>query len=101
MLASAGPQGRFNRAKRGVFNFDEVMPVVLANIAFAGFVFGPIIACLALLIGYGRVQFGLKYKEEPKGRIGGFMMTMVGEKWIEGLVLLCAIKSIFYTSIKF
>lgn len=100
LMASTGPQGRFNRAQRGVFNTDEAMPVVLANITFAGFVFGPVITCLALLVGYGRVQFGLNYKEAPKARGGGFFMSMIGEKWIEGLVLLCAIKGIFFSFIK-
>merc|ERR1712039_874465 len=44
MMADTGPQGRFNRAHRGVFNFDEAMPAVLANIILSGFVFGPIVA---------------------------------------------------------
>eukprot|EP00927_Polykrikos_kofoidii_P014844 TRINITY_DN16558_c1_g1_i1.p1 TRINITY_DN16558_c1_g1~~TRINITY_DN16558_c1_g1_i1.p1 ORF type:complete len:242 (-),score=37.34 TRINITY_DN16558_c1_g1_i1:138-863(-) len=99
LMAGTGAQGRFNRAQRGVFNTDESMPLVLANIIVTGLVFGPIIACLALLIGFGRVVYGLKYKESSKVRGAGLVPATMGEKWVEGLVLLCAIKGIFFTSI--
>jgi len=99
MMAGTGPQGRFNRAQRGVFNSDEMMPMVLTNIVLAGLVFGPIVACLALLIGCSRVLFGVKYKESTKNRLAGFLPSVIGEKWVEGLVLLCAIKGIFFSAI--
>merc|ERR1712039_369826 len=99
MMADTGAQGRFNRAQRGVFNTDEAMPMTLANVVLTGYVFGPVITLLALLIGFGRAQFGLKYKEGPNDRIGGFAIAAIGEKWVEGLLLLCAIKGIFFTSI--
>lgn len=94
MMATTGPQGRFNRAQRGVFNMDEALPLVVVNILLAGFVFGPVIVVVCLLIALGRVIFGLKYKESLKARTAGFLPAMVGEKVLEGLVLLCAIKSI-------
>jgi len=95
LMAGTGAQGRFNRAQRGVFNTDESLPLLVGNIILSGLVFGPIIAGLALLIGFGRVLFGLKYKESPKSRMAGFLPATIGEKWVEGLVLLCAIKGIF------
>eukprot|EP00440_Ansanella_granifera_P016034 gb/GFBE01017418.1/.p1 GENE.gb/GFBE01017418.1/~~gb/GFBE01017418.1/.p1 ORF type:complete len:235 (+),score=48.80 gb/GFBE01017418.1/:1-705(+) len=99
MMANTGPQGRFNRAQRGVFNMDESLPLLLTNTVLAAGVFGPVVALLCLLVAYGRVSFALKYKHDVKGRVAGFMPAMIGEKWIEGLLLLCAIKSIFYGSI--
>lgn len=101
MMATTGPQGRFNRAHRGVFNTDEALPLFLTNTLLAGSVFGPIIACLVLLVAYGRVTFGLKYKNSAKERGAGFLPAVIGEKWTEAFVLLCAIKGIFFTSIPF
>jgi len=95
MMVNTGPQGRFNRAQRGVFNLDESLPLVLVNVLLAGSVFGPVVACLCLLIAYGRVIFAAKYRNAAKERGAGFGLTMIGEKWIEGLVLLSAIMSVF------
>lgn len=101
MMANTGPQGRFNRAQRGVFNTDEVMPLVLTNVILTGSVFGPLVAILAALWAFGRVSFGLKYKVSAKSRISGFLPAVICEKLMENLTLVCAIKGIFYTSIPF
>mmetsp|Transcript_95606 Transcript_95606/g.169777 ORF Transcript_95606/g.169777 Transcript_95606/m.169777 type:complete len:237 (-) Transcript_95606:70-780(-) len=101
MMATTGPQGRFNRAQRGVFNTDEAMPAMLANVILAGSVFGPLVPCVCLLIAYGRVTFTVKYKESVSSRGAGFLPAMIGEKILEGLVLLCAIKTVFYGRIPF
>jgi len=101
MMANTGPQGRWNRAQRGVFNADESMPMVLVNCILAASVFGPVVPCICLLIAYGRVTFTVKYKQSASARLAGFLPAMIGEKLLEGLVLLCAIKSVFYGSIPF
>merc|ERR1712023_187063 len=59
MMANTGPQGRFNRAQRGVFNTDESMPLYIANSILAGAVFGPFVVLLNILVAYGRITFGL------------------------------------------
>lgn len=99
MMATTGPQGRFNRAQRGVFNMDESGPYLMANIVAASSIFGPLVLVLCVLVAYGRVTFARKYKNSLKERTAGFMPAMIGEKWIEGLVLLCAIKGIFNLSV--
>merc|ERR1712187_846629 len=101
LMASTGPQGRFNRAQRGVFNGDETMPVVLMNAVLAASVFGPLVPFLCLLIVYGRITFTKKYKESSASRGAGFLPAMIGEQLVQGLVLLIAIKSIFYERIPF
>mmetsp|Transcript_56087 Transcript_56087/g.88902 ORF Transcript_56087/g.88902 Transcript_56087/m.88902 type:complete len:236 (-) Transcript_56087:99-806(-) len=101
MMASTGPQGRFNRAQRGVFNGDESMPVVLMNAVLSAIVFGPLVPVLCLLIVYGRITFAKKYKELATSRSAGFIPSMIGEQLMQGLVLFTAIKSIFYERIPF
>mmetsp|Transcript_34435 Transcript_34435/g.88327 ORF Transcript_34435/g.88327 Transcript_34435/m.88327 type:complete len:236 (+) Transcript_34435:52-759(+) len=99
MMAGTGPQGRFNRAQRGVINTDEALPLLVPAVVLTSSVFGPMIALLILLWAYGRITFAFKYKESTKARVAGFLPAVVAEKWIDGLVLLCAIKGIFYTHI--
>jgi len=91
MMANTGPQGRFNRAQRALYNMDENLPVVLANTIAVASIFGPVVIGLVLLIAVGRIFFAVKYTESLNARGKGFMLCMLGEKWIEGLLLLCAI----------
>jgi len=96
LMATSGPQGRFNRAQRGVFNTDESMPVVLANVILTGAVYGPLVPCVCLLICYGRVTFTRKYKQASSARAAGFIPSMIGEQIIIGLTLLTVLKSFFH-----
>ena len=61
MMANAGPQGRFNRAQRAVFNYDEALPLFLSGLL------------LNALLGPGR--FWLRGPTEslctPRDRAGG------------------------------
>lgn len=95
LMATTGPQGRFNRAQRAVFNTDELLPLLLAQVVLVGAVFGPIVLGLVLLIACGRITFGFKYKEDLKARVAGFLPSVIGEQWLTGLCLLCAIKGLF------
>jgi len=95
LMAGTGPQGRFNRAQRGVFNTDEALPLVLANTLLTGFVFGPVICIVLLVVMYGRMTFGFKYKEASASRGAGFMPAMIGEGIIAGLLIICTVKGLF------
>ncbi|KAK3283229.1 hypothetical protein CYMTET_9067 [Cymbomonas tetramitiformis] len=101
LMANTGAVGRFNRAQRSVFNTDESMPMFLVNSLLAGSVFGPLVALLAAVVAFGRVRFGLGYTKGTSLRGPGFMCTMIGEKWIEGLVVLIALKSLGGSHIPF
>jgi len=101
LMAGTGPQGRFNRAHRGVFNTDESLPSTLAHTVLAGLVFGPVVVFLAVLVGFGRVTFGKMYKAKGNTRMTGWLPAWIGEKLMEALTLLCAIKGIFFTAIPF
>lgn len=95
MMAGTGPQGRFNRAQRGVFNTDEALPLVLANTLLTGFVFGPVVCIVLLVVMYGRMTFGFKYKQASAARGAGFMPAMIGEGIITGLLIVCTVKGLF------
>ena len=48
MMANAGPQGRFNRAQRAVFNYDEALPLFLSGLLLNALL-GPAALILAVL----------------------------------------------------
>merc|ERR1711924_452964 len=79
MMATTGPQGRFNRAQRGVFNMDESGPYLMANIVAASSIFGPLVLVLCILVAYGRVTFARKYKNAAGDRGAGFFPAVIGE----------------------
>jgi len=99
MMVGTGPQGRFNRAQRGVFNTDESLPLVLANTLLTGFVFGPIVCIVLLIVMFGRITFAFKYKVSAASRSAGFLPSMIGEGIIGGLLIVCTVKGLFYPSI--
>merc|ERR1719382_1418206 len=67
LMANTGWVGKFNRAQRGAFNTDEVLPMVLVNTVLAGCIFGPVVVFTALLGACGRAKFALGYTESPSG----------------------------------
>merc|ERR1712154_658166 len=99
MGANTGLQGRFNRAQRGVFNTDKNLPAVLVQTLLTGFVFGPIVAVVLVLVMLGRVTFGCKYKQSTGARGAGFLPAAIGEGIITGLLIICAIKGIFHPAL--
>jgi len=99
LMANTGAVGRFNRAQRSMYNTDESLPMYLMCTMLAASVFGPIVLLPLLLSAYGRITFARLYIESLTARGAGFLPSMIGEKWTEGLVLLCAIKGIFFKSI--
>eukprot|EP00913_Durusdinium_trenchii_P011245 g10560.t1 len=78
----------------GLARAAESLPCFLVNTLLASSVFGPVTLLPLLLYCYGRLSFTVKYKKSLKERGAGFLPSMIGEKWIEGLVLLSAIKSL-------
>jgi hypothetical protein len=94
LMANTGWAGRFNRAQRGAFNTDESLPIFLMSLVLAGAIFGPAILVVALLAGYGRVTFALKYTEDSSKRGAGLLPAFVAEAWASGLVLFVALVTI-------
>ena len=94
LMASTGAVGRFNRTQRALFNTDESLPLTLTNTILASSVFGPVVLLPLSFYCYGRLSFAVKYRQSLKARSAGFVPSIIGEKWMEGLVLLTAIKSL-------
>eukprot|EP00434_Breviolum_minutum_P024524 symbB.v1.2.021663.t1/scaffold1886.1/size97136/2 len=95
LMVNTGPVGRFNRAQRAAYNMDESIPLMLINTVLSSSIFGPVILLPLLLYCYGRISFGVKYKGSLKKRGAGFTPAIIGEKWMEGLVLFSAIMGLF------
>lgn len=95
MMANTGLPGRFNRAQRGLFNTDENLPLVLVQTLLTGFVFGPLVCIVLLIVILGRITFGCKYKQSSASRGAGFLPSVIGEGIVTGLLILCAVKGIF------
>lgn len=87
--ANAGPQGRFNRAQRACFNYDEALPLFLSGLLLNS-LFGPAALILAILNASGRRAFARAYTNSLEGRGGGFVLAIAPEHVSAALNLLIA-----------
>ena len=90
MMANAGPQGRFNRAQRAVFNYDEALPLFLSGLLLNALL-GPAALILAVLNASGRRAFARAYTDSLEGRGGGFVRAVAPEHVSAALNLLIAV----------
>jgi hypothetical protein len=89
MMANAGPQGRFNRAQRAVFNYDEALPLFLSGLLLNALL-GPAALILAVLNASGRRAFARAYTDSLEGRGGGFVRAVAPEHVSAALNLVIA-----------
>ena len=89
MMANAGPQGRFNRAQRAVFNYDEALPLFLSGLLLNALL-GPAAFFLAVLNASGRRAFARAYTDSLEGRGGGFVRAVAPEHVSAALNLVIA-----------
>lgn len=94
LMANAGWPGRFNRAQRALFNMDETLPALLVSTVLAAVVFGKALVPICLVNACGRAAFARTYTDATNKRMNGYMMTVISEKWVDGLVLFVAVKAI-------
>ena len=90
MMANAGPQGRFNRAQRAVFNYDEALPLFLSGLLLNALL-GPAALILAVLNASGRRAFARAYTDSLEGRGGGFVRAVAPAHVSAALNLLIAV----------
>eukprot|EP00440_Ansanella_granifera_P065208 gb/GFBE01070713.1/.p1 GENE.gb/GFBE01070713.1/~~gb/GFBE01070713.1/.p1 ORF type:complete len:222 (+),score=47.97 gb/GFBE01070713.1/:1-666(+) len=92
-LEYKGDVGQFNRSQRGIDNFREVYPTILAYVLLAGYVFPlpTLIATVVLLI--GRSLYSMLYIQSPGGRGGGFGISLLATLVLNGLVLFTAVQA--------
>merc|ERR1719343_11508 len=80
-MVNTGAQGRFNRAQRACFNFDENVAFSLTGSLLTAAVFGRFAAVPSLLNFIGWYIYANGYKGEALGRIGGMMLKEFAD-WV-------------------
>eukprot|EP00808_Paulinella_micropora_P007897 g59421.t1 len=94
LMANSGPEGRFNRAQRALYNMEETIAFFLTGVILAGAVFPfPVLGCVVLAC-YGRIKFANLYKESLKKRGAGFLPAIIGEVLVAGFVGVCMVKGV-------
>jgi len=91
-LVTDGAVGKFNRAQRGIDNFRELLPGVLANVLLAGFIFTKATFGLVCAVFVGRVLYSAGYIEGNFNRVPGMLIFMLSNMIISGLVFFSIIK---------
>eukprot|EP00746_Dinoflagellata_sp_MGD_P135484 gnl/MRDRNA2_/MRDRNA2_69518_c0_seq1.p1 gnl/MRDRNA2_/MRDRNA2_69518_c0~~gnl/MRDRNA2_/MRDRNA2_69518_c0_seq1.p1 ORF type:complete len:205 (-),score=35.23 gnl/MRDRNA2_/MRDRNA2_69518_c0_seq1:199-813(-) len=93
-MSSDGPLGEFNRAQRAAFNWQENLPVTLAELMLIAAGVGRMALVFAVIISLGRVAFALGYTSAVSGRIPGFALSMLGETSAHILVFILGIRAL-------
>jgi len=91
-LVMDGAVGRFNRAQRGIDNFREILPGVLANALLAGYIFPKATFGAVCGVFLGRVLYSALYIEASDKRLPGGLIFMIANVVISGLVFFSIIK---------
>uniref|UniRef100_A0A0G4H646 Uncharacterized protein n=1 Tax=Chromera velia CCMP2878 TaxID=1169474 RepID=A0A0G4H646_9ALVE len=93
LMANTGEAGRFNRAQRAVYNFDESVPTFIVFQMMVAAIFGPLALLIGLLHMYGRFTFANLYKQDKDSRSSGFGISVLAEYFALGLTTVCMLKA--------
>jgi len=91
VLEDEGAIGEYNRANRSMLHFVENSAAVLLSIPAAGFVFPRPTLILTCIYAIGRVMHQQGYVKGYGKHAPGFMLVMLSEKTLVGLVLMAAV----------
>lgn len=94
LMENVGPIGRFNRAQRAAFHFDEGLELLLGSIFLAGIVYPQLVFGLTLVYCVGRKGFTDGYTESCEGRMGPFLLVVLPSMIIAALVGIIAVQAI-------
>jgi hypothetical protein len=94
LMENVGPVGRFNRAQRAAFHFDEGLELLLGSIFLAGIIFPQLVFGLMAIYCVGRKRFTDGYTESCKGRMGPFALVVLPSMIIAALVGIIAVQAI-------
>jgi len=94
MMVEEGDLGKFNRAQRGLANLGEYLPLFVAEMLLAGFVFPWEVMVITILFSCARLLGAIKYTADRKARMTGNMLGMVMMGLLDGLLLVVGVKAI-------
>jgi hypothetical protein len=94
LMENVGPVGRFNRAQRAAFHFDEGLELLLGSIFLAGIIVPQLVFGLTAVYCVGRKGFTDGYTESCKGRMSPFALVVIPSTTIGALVGIVAVQTI-------
>jgi len=94
LMNDDGDFGKFNRGQRALANFEEMLPMFLAEAMAAGFVFPWVVMTMGIVACLGRLKGAVDYARDRKARTKGNMLSFFMHGMINGLVLFVGIMAI-------
>lgn len=94
LMENVGPVGRFNRAQRAAFHFDEGLELLLGSIFLTGIIVPKLIFGLTAVYCLGRKGFTDGYTQSCKGRMAPFVLVVLPSMIIGALVGIFAVQLI-------
>eukprot|EP00403_Amphidinium_massartii_P047090 CAMPEP_0178459268 /NCGR_PEP_ID=MMETSP0689_2-20121128/48031_1 /TAXON_ID=160604 /ORGANISM="Amphidinium massartii, Strain CS-259" /LENGTH=214 /DNA_ID=CAMNT_0020085717 /DNA_START=99 /DNA_END=743 /DNA_ORIENTATION=- len=89
-----GGVGKANRAQRAIDNYMEYLPILVAHLLAAGFVYPMtcfVIACIVLV---ARIMYATAYTKDKKARSSGFALFFLASVVLEALVLVIGVVTV-------
>jgi len=94
-MENVGPVGRFNRAQRAAFHFDEGLELLLGSIFLVGAVLPRLAFGLVVLYCLGRVLYTGGYTESLNGRMNAFALVAIPAVILSALVGIFGIQTLY------
>mmetsp|Transcript_26796 Transcript_26796/g.58120 ORF Transcript_26796/g.58120 Transcript_26796/m.58120 type:complete len:251 (-) Transcript_26796:175-927(-) len=95
LMENVGPVGRFNRAQRAAFHFDEGLELLLGSIFLVGAVLPRLAFGLVVLYCLGRVLYTGGYTESLNGRMNAFALVAIPAVILSALVGIFGIQTLY------
>ncbi|KAL7474574.1 hypothetical protein ACHAW6_000544 [Cyclotella cf. meneghiniana] len=95
LMENVGTIGRFNRAQRAAFHFDEGLELLLGSIFLAGVIVPQLVFGLAVVYCVGRKLFTDAYTKSCEARLSPFAFVALPSMIIAAMVGIFAVQSMF------
>mmetsp|Transcript_25440 Transcript_25440/g.45959 ORF Transcript_25440/g.45959 Transcript_25440/m.45959 type:complete len:244 (+) Transcript_25440:106-837(+) len=94
LMENVGAVGRFNRAQRAAFHFDEGLELLLSSIFLAGIIVPQLVFGLTVVYCVGRKMYSDGYTQSLDGRMGPFALVALPSMILGAMVGIFAVQSL-------